>query len=140
MGNRRASSQTPATSFADSKQPTGTPLRLRITAAAQAHLRSDHPWVFAESVRSQNRPGKPGDLAVIYDRNNRFLALGLFDPLSTIRLRVISRKPRQVDELFWTEKLQHALNTRRGLFDSRTTGYRWIHGESDGWPGLVLDR
>src|SRR5207248_7573738 len=93
-----------------------------------------------ESVRSQNRPGKPGDLAVIYDRNNRFLALGLFDPLSTIRLRVISRKPRQVDELFWTEKLQHALDTRRGLFDSRTTGYRWIHGESDGWPGLVLDR
>src|SRR5205823_3146313 len=29
---------------------------------------------------------------------------------------------------------------RRGLFDAQTTGYRWIHGESDGWPGLVLDR
>ena len=29
---------------------------------------------------------------------------------------------------------------RAGLFDEQTTGYRWVNGESDGWPGLVLDR
>ena len=140
MGTRRASPQTPAGAFADSTEQAGTPLRLRVTAAAETHLRSGHPWVFAESVRTQSRPGKPGDLAVVYDRKNRFLALGLFDPLSAIRVRVLCRKPRRVDELFWSEKLQFALDFRQGLFDAHTTGYRWVHGESDGWPGLVLDR
>ena len=140
MGTRRASPQTQAGAFVDSTKRARTPLRLRITAAAETQLRSGHPWVFAESVRTQSGPGKPGDLAVVYDRNNRFLALGLFDPLSAIRVRVISRKPRRVDELFWTEKLQFAMDLRQGLFDPHTTGYRWVHGESDGWPGLVLDR
>jgi 23S rRNA (cytosine1962-C5)-methyltransferase len=36
--------------------------------------------------------------------------------------------------------LDAALKRREGLFDERTTGYRLINGESDGWPGLVLDR
>ena len=49
-------------------------------------------------------------------------------------------KPVTVDAAWWRLRLQAALERRRGLFDEQTTGYRWIHGESDGWPGLVLDR
>lgn len=116
-------------------------LRLRVTAAAESILRSGHPWLFADSVRNQNRPGQVGELAVVYDRNDQFLALGLFDPDSPIRLRVLHRgKPRLVDRSFWLERLQAAVIKRKGLFDAQTTGFRWIHGESDGWPGLVLDR
>jgi 23S rRNA (cytosine1962-C5)-methyltransferase len=116
-------------------------VRLRVAATAESVLRSGHPWLYAESIRSQSRPGKTGDLAVVYDRNDRFLALGLFDPLSTIRLRVLlSGNPRPIDQRFWNERLAGALRTRSGLFDERTTGFRWINGESDGWPGLVLDR
>ena len=82
-----------------------------------------------------------GDLAVIYDRNDRFLALGLFDPESAIRVRILhAGKRRLVDRAFWDEKLARALQLRHGLFDERTNGLRWINGESDGWPGLVLDR
>lgn len=117
------------------------PLRLRVTAAAQSILRAGHPWLFAESIRSQSRPGQMGDLAVIYDRNDRFLALGLFDPESAIRVRILhAGKRRLVDRAFWDEKLARALQLRHGLFDERTNGLRWINGESDGWPGLVLDR
>src|SRR5437762_1020149 len=42
-------------------------LRLRVSAAAQARLRSGHPWLFADSIRDQNRDGRLGELAVIYD-------------------------------------------------------------------------
>ena len=78
---------------------------------------------------------------MVYDRNDQFLALGLFDRDSPIRLRVLHRgKPRLVDRGFWLERLQAAVLKREGLFDAQTTGFRWIHGESDGWPGLVLDR
>jgi 23S rRNA (cytosine1962-C5)-methyltransferase len=118
-----------------------TPLRLRVTAAAESIVRSGHPWLYAESIRSQNRSGTTGDLAVVYDRNNRFLAVGLFDPASAIRVRVLhTGKPTPVDRKFLRTRLLAALQIRRDLFDARTTGFRLINGESDGWPGLVLDR
>jgi 23S rRNA (cytosine1962-C5)-methyltransferase len=116
-------------------------LRLRVAAAAESALRAGHPWAFASSIRSQNRPGKLGELAVIYDRQNKFLALGLYDPFSPLRVRILNRgKPRPINQPWWQQKLEEARARREGLFDSATTGYRCIHGENDGWPGLVLDR
>lgn len=116
-------------------------LRLRLSATAESIVRSGHPWVFADSVRSQNRAGVEGELAVIYDRNDKFLAVGLFDPDSPIRVRVLhAGKPQTIDRAWWSVRLDAAVRRRDGLFDERTTGYRLINGESDGWPGLVLDR
>jgi len=116
-------------------------LRLRITTAAENRIRSGHPWVFAGSVREQNRDGAPGELAVIYDRKDKFLAAGFFDPDSPIRVRVLhAGKPQVLDAAWWMARLDAAVRRRDGLFDARTTGYRLINGESDGWPGLVLDR
>lgn len=116
-------------------------LRLRITAAAEAMVRGGHPWLFAGSILEQNRAGRMGELAVLYDRRNRFLAVGLFDPDSPLRVRVLhTGKPVVLDNAWWCGRLQASLDRRRELFDAQTNGYRWIHGESDGWPGLVLDR
>lgn len=116
-------------------------LRLRVTATAETILRGGHPWLFADSVREQNREGRAGELAVVYDRNDRFLAIGLFDPESPLRLRVLhAGKPMTLDDAWWRARLQSALELRRNLFYEQTTGGRLIHGESDGWPGLVLDR
>lgn len=127
-----------------SNEPSSQPpsrLRLRVTAAAEQQLRGGHPWLFASSLREQNRPGVAGELAVIYDRQDCFLALGLYDPDSPLRVRVLhAGKPVTLDAAWWRQHLQAALERRRGLFDDRTTGHRWINGESDGWPGLVLDR
>lgn len=82
-----------------------------------------------------------GDLAVIYDRNDRFLAIGLYDPESPIRVRLLhAGKPVKIDAAWWQARLDAALQRRAGLFDETTTGYRCINGESDGWPALVLDR
>lgn len=116
-------------------------LRLRVTAAAEEMLRHGHPWLFADSVREQNRPGQRGELAVVYDRKDRFLGIGLFDPSSPLRVRMLhAGKPVVLDAEWWRQRFESALERRRSLFDARTDGYRWIHGESDGWPGLVLDR
>ena len=104
-------------------------------------MRRGHPWVYESSVRDQSGPGTAGDLAVVYDRHDRFLALGLWDPDSPLRLRVLHvGKPVRCDVDWWRGRLRTALNRRRPWFDDATTGFRWIHGESDGWPGLVLDR
>jgi len=122
--------------------PTKPPrLRLRVTATAESLIRGGHPWLYDASIREQNRAGQPGELAVIYDRRDKFLALGLYDPLSPIRVRVLHHgKPATADDAWWRARLQAALARRDGLFDAQTTGYRCLSGESDGWPGLVLDR
>ena len=116
-------------------------LRLRITAAAETIVRSRHPWLFADSIHESNRAGQLGELAVIYDRKDKFLAVGLFDPDSPIRVRILhAGKPQTLDVAWWQARLEKSLAIRRDLFGSQTTGYRLIHGESDGWPGLVLDK
>jgi 23S rRNA (cytosine1962-C5)-methyltransferase len=114
---------------------------LRVTATAESIVRGGHPWLFAESVREQNRAGELGELAVVYDRKDAFLAIGLFDPDSPIRVRILhAGKPQTVDANWWLARLKETLARRENLFDTATTGYRCINGESDGWPGLVLDR
>ena len=116
-------------------------LRVRVTAAAESAVRSGHPWIFAESIRELNREGGIGELAVVYDRRDRFLAIGLFDPESVLRIRVLhTGKPIQIDELWWESRLKAALANRDGILTKQTTACRLINGESDGWPGLVIDR
>ena len=117
------------------------PLKVRLTSAAESAIRRGHPWVYADSIRECSRPGNAGDLAVVYNRLDRFLAFGLWDPDSPLRLRILHvGRPVKADAVWWRGRLREALSRREGLFDDQTNGYRWIYGESDGWPGLVLDR
>ena len=116
-------------------------LKLRVSPRTETILRGGHPWLFSDSVRDQNRPGTMGELAIIYDRKDQFLGMGLFDPAGPIRVRMLhTGKPQKVDHAWWQQHLTVALDRRRNLFDSQTNGYRLCNGESDGWPGFVLDR
>src|SRR5205823_10408262 len=75
------------------------------------------------------------------DRRDQFLGVGLYDPTSPLRVRMLHvGKPQTIDREWWSARIEQALLKRRGLFDEQTTGFRWLNGESDGWPGLVLDR
>jgi 23S rRNA (cytosine1962-C5)-methyltransferase len=116
-------------------------LHLRVKPAAESQVRAGHPWIFDESIREQNRAGECGELAVIFDRKDQFLAVGLYDPDSPMRVRVIhTGKPGNITTDWWRERLRDSVRLRAGLFDQETTGGRWINGESDRFPALVLDR
>ena len=116
-------------------------LKVRVRPAAERSIRKGHPWVYADSIRETNRHGETGDLAVVYDRNNRFLAIGHFDPESPIRIRILHHgKPIQLDEVWWRQRLSDTIAKRRPILSGKTNGCRLIHGENDGWPGLVLDQ
>lgn len=104
-------------------------------------MKRGHPWVYAEGIRRLRHGGQPGDLAVMFDRRDRFLAIGLFDPTSPIRIRVLHLgSPRKIDDEWLLGRLQAALARREGLRTTDTTGFRVVHGENDGLPGLVVDR
>jgi 23S rRNA (cytosine1962-C5)-methyltransferase len=129
-----------STSSSSTKPPPR--LRLRVGSTAESIIRGGHPWVYSDSIREQNREGTAGELAVVYDRNDRFLAVGLYDPESPIRIRVLhAGKPVTLDEAWWLQRLRSALGLRTSeLLGPHTTGFRCLNGEGDGWPGLVLDR
>ena len=116
-------------------------VRIKISKTLEQKIRRGYPWVFHYQVQNEKVEGKPGDLAVVYDSKNQFLAIGLYDPESDIRLRVLqTSNPVDIDSIFFEERFNRALQLRAYLPGEGTTGYRVINGENDGFPGLVLDR
>ena len=124
--------------------PPPSPRRVaaRVTKDAIRQIHGGHPWVFDRSIVSVNHEGTSGDLAVIFDSEREFVAIGLYDPQSPIRIRVLHHgKPITIDEAWWLQRLNVAIEQRHSVTSrGDTTGYRVIHGENDGLPGLVVDR
>jgi len=121
--------------------PSAKRIALRISAPAERALRQGHPWIFDGSITEQSHTGTAGDLAVVFDDKRRFLAVGLYDPTSPIRVRILqNRHPANINTGWFQSKLAAAARLREPLYTTDTTGYRLVHGENDGLPGLVIDR
>jgi 23S rRNA (cytosine1962-C5)-methyltransferase len=122
--------------------PADRRVAVRCTPDALRQVRGGHPWLFAASITSVSHEGRAGDLAVVFDEDRRFAAIGLWDPASPIRLRVLHRgKPAAIDAAWFRSVIDTALARRQILIqDPSTTAFRCIHGENDGFPGLVADR
>jgi 23S rRNA (cytosine1962-C5)-methyltransferase len=121
-------------------------IAVRVTADALRQIRGGSPWLYEGSITSagvtEEHPGEPGDLAVVFDDKRKFVAIGLWDPASPIRVKLLHHgDPRQIDDDWWRSRIAAALDARSGLdADPDTTAFRCIHGENDGFPGLVVDR
>jgi len=121
--------------------PSPKRIALRVMPPAERALRKEHPWIFDQSIVEQSREGASGDLAVIFDEKRRFLAVGLYDPASPIRVRVLQfRQPATINAEWFQIKLLAAAKIRASLNEKITNGYRLVHGENDGLPGLIVDR
>ena len=82
---------------------------------------------------------EPGDLVRVADERKRPLGWALWSSTSKIAIRLVTRE-RAIDEpAFWRERLARAVAYRASLAID-ATAYRLVHGESDGLPGLIVDR
>jgi 23S rRNA (cytosine1962-C5)-methyltransferase len=113
-----------------------------LTPPAIKAVRKGHPWVYADNIVKQNKEGVAGDLVVAYDKKRKFAGIGLYDPESPIRIRMLqNNSPETIDKEWFIKKIEDVFSIRQKLINDReTTGYRLISGENDGIPGLVLDR
>jgi 23S rRNA (cytosine1962-C5)-methyltransferase len=97
--------------------------------------------VFDRAVVQAPEGAPAGALAVVFDPRRSFTGIGLWDPTSPIRVKVLHHgTPEVIDTAFWRRRLQAAIDRRAPLLETRTTMYRLVHGEGDGLPGLVVDR
>ena len=105
-------------------------------------LRKGHLWIFSNEVdskRSPLDPFSPGDMVVIKDHSGKSMGSAYINPNTLVCARLISRKPAmKMGGNFFKIRLGNALALRERLFDKPY--YRLVFGESDGLPGLVIDR
>ena len=122
-------------------EPNEKRLAVTVSPAAERAVRQGHPWVFDSAITKQKGNGRSGDIAVLFTRKNTFLAVGLYDPHGPIRVRVLHQgSSATIDAAWWQAQLAKAAQRREPLLAARTDGYRLVHGENDGFPGLIIDR
>ncbi|WP_027237279.1 RSP_2647 family RNA methyltransferase [Leisingera caerulea] len=104
-------------------------------------IRHGFPWVYANELVTDRRTRNlaPGTLAVLEDEAQRPLGLVSVNPESKIIARMLDRDPEaQIDQAWFAARLTRALEMRERLYDAPF--YRLVHAESDGLPGVVIDR
>ena len=121
---------------------TGSARELRLKRGEERRLSSGHLWVFSNEIDSDATPlaaFTPGDVAQIKSHRGQFLGHAYVNPHALICARILSRDPdHPIDRALLDTRLRAALRLRERLY--RDPYYRLVFGESDGLPGLVLDR
>ena len=104
-------------------------------------IQKGHLWVFSNELANVPRDIASGETVQLFTHDKKFMGTGFYNPHSLIAIRLISRKDEQPDHDFFLKKFLEALKLRELIYKSEeTNAYRLIHGESDGLPGLIVDR
>jgi len=104
---------------------------------------SRHPWVFAGAIGRVEGDPEPGAEVVLLTNEGQFIARGLFNPHSQIRVRLYSwEEDRPLDDELWSERLDRAIELRQKLVPTHTaeSAGRLVYSEADGLSGLIVDR
>ncbi len=108
----------------------------------ERRLLAGHCWIYSNEVDTRETPLKqfaPGQPVEILSDHGRWLGHGYVNPKSLICARLVSRdRHRPLSPALWVERIHVALSLRQRLYPSPF--YRLVFGESDGLPGLIVDR
>lgn len=104
-------------------------------------LLNRHPWIFSGAIDRIEGDPTPGDAVSVITRHGDFIGLAGWNPASQITGRMMTWEDRLLDDEFWEEAIAQSIGRRQWLdLEPETTGYRLINGESDGIPGLIVDK
>ncbi|HYF19394.1 MAG TPA: class I SAM-dependent methyltransferase [Ramlibacter sp.] len=111
---------------------------IRLRPGKERSLLRRHPWVFESAIARGG--GDVGETVRIESHEGAFLAWAAFSPASRMRARCWSfEEGQRIDAAFFEARVAAAVQAR-GRFAIDSDGLRLVHGESDGLPGLVVDR
>ena len=114
------------------------PVRLRLVRDRTRMLKQGYPWIYRDWLK--DLPAAPvGSRAVVFDKDGKLLAFGLYDPTGPLAVRVCGVDGEKLNDDLILARLEAAWALRQVLFDDKTNGYRLVAGEGDGLPGLTCD-
>lgn len=118
------------------------PAEVRLLPGRERALLRHHPWIFSGAVGTLEGDPSPGETVEVTSAGGEWLARAAYSPASQIRARVWTWKPEEaIDEAFFGRRIRASLARRETLrADPQTTAYRELHAESDGLPGVIVDR
>ncbi len=100
-----------------------------------------HPWVLESSIDRIDGSPADGDEVELVSEKGRFVARGIYNSRSRIRVRLYRWEQGPLDEAFWRGRIQAAIELRSLLgYDDPQGAARLVYGEGDGLSGLVVDR
>ncbi len=116
--------------------------KLVLAPNREKSLLRKHPWIFASAIESFKGTPRSGDTVDVVSSEGKFLAKAAYSPSSQIRARVWSfDQSEPIDNGFFQRKIEQAYALRVPLIHKhQLTGYRLVAGESDGLPGITIDR
>ncbi|WP_411825873.1 class I SAM-dependent rRNA methyltransferase [Luteolibacter sp. AS25] len=106
----------------------------------RARIFHGHEWVYASEIKKAFGNPQPGDVITLKDFRDRPLGTGIYNPASQIVARRFSRRRQDLDLDFFTRRIQQSLNLRKETEGLDETLARIVWSESDGIPGLIVDR
>jgi 23S rRNA (cytosine1962-C5)-methyltransferase len=111
---------------------------IRLREGKERALLRRHPWIFDSAIAKGG--GDPGETVRVESHDGKFLAWAAFSPASKIRARAWSfDETQRIDAAFIAQACERSVRAR-ARFDIPSDGMRLVHGESDGLPGLIVDR
>jgi 23S rRNA (cytosine1962-C5)-methyltransferase len=112
-----------------------------LNARREKSIQRRHPWIFSGAIAKTDGSPAPGETVDIRTFDGMVLGRGAYSPISKIRVRVWTFRPdEEVTFCFFKYRLDRAIRSRASLLNTKNTACRLVHSESDGLPGLIVDR
>ncbi len=104
-------------------------------------VKNRHPWLFSGAIKRLEGNPVDGDVVDVWNERARFVARGIYNSKSQIRVRLLTWNPNDpIDDAFWQRRISRAIAGRHHLKQAQgTNAYRLVFSEADGVPGFIAD-
>ena len=113
-------------------------LKVNLRKKIAPRIANGHPWIFGNEIDKEEGDAQPGAIADVFYADGKFAGRGYYNAASQIRVRLLTRKKEEINDLFFLKRIEAAWQYRQKL--GYTENCRLIFGEADDMPALIIDK
>jgi 23S rRNA (cytosine1962-C5)-methyltransferase len=114
--------------------------RIHLKKGRERPVMGGHPWIFSGAIEKTEESTDNNPVVDVLDYQGRWLARGLYNPKSQIRVRLVTWEQEAIDAAFFSRRIAAAWSLRARLVSPSTNACRVVNGEGDLLPGVIVDR
>ena len=115
--------------------------KVTVNKKAENAVRNGHPWVYGEKITHTDGNIAGGEIVDVFSSKNRYLGSGFYNPASKITVRIISTNANdKFDAEFFKRRFKYAVDYRKTCLGGNIDCCRLVFGDSDFFPGLIVDK